>query len=147
MRQAERVQLGPRNNRELICILPHLQWLSSVIDKESLTGHGDFMQRIAFLLRLREGTEAAYDEAHANVWPEMLALLKRSGISEYSIFRRDQLLFLTMHVENFDETWARIEADPVNTRWQQAMAPYFAPLDPLQPGERFPMMREIFFMP
>ena len=105
------------------------------------------MQRIAFLLRLREGTEAAYEAAHASVWPEMLALLKRSGISEYSIFRRDQLLFLTMHVENFEETWARIEADPVNTRWQQAMAPYFAPLDPLLPGERFPMMREIFFMP
>jgi L-rhamnose mutarotase len=93
------------------------------------------MQRIAFLLRLREGTEAAYDEAHANVWPEMLALLKRSGISEYSIFRRDQLLFLTMQVENFEATW------------QQAMAPYFAPLDPLRPGERFPMMQEIFFMP
>ena len=105
------------------------------------------MQRIAFLLRLREGAEAAYDAAHAHVWPEMLALLKQSGISEYSIFRRDQLLILTMHVENFEETWARIEADPVNTRWQRAMAPYFAPLDPPRPGERFPMMREIFFMP
>ena len=57
------------------------------------------MQRVAFLLRLRPGTEEAYDEAHAAVWPEMLALLKRAGISEYSIFRRDQLLFLTMHVE------------------------------------------------
>jgi hypothetical protein len=27
------------------------------------------------------------------------------------------------------------------------MAPYFAPLDPLRPGERFPMMQEIFYMP
>jgi L-rhamnose mutarotase len=109
------------------------------------------MQRVAFLLRLRPGTEEAYDEAHKQVWPEMLALLKRAGISEYSIFRRDQLLFLTMHVENFEETWARIEADPVNTRWQRAMATYFAPpdpaLDPLRPGERFPMMREVFYMP
>ena len=56
-----------------------------------------------------------------------------------------------MRVENFDETWARIEADPVNTRWQQAMATYFAPvdpaLDPLQAGERFPMLREVFYMP
>ena len=104
------------------------------------------MQRIAFLLRLRPGTEEAYDQAHAAVWPEMLALLKRSGVSEYSIFRRDQLLFLTMQVEDFEETWRRIEADPVNTRWQQAMAPYFAPLDPLEPGERFPMMREVFYL-
>jgi L-rhamnose mutarotase len=105
------------------------------------------MQRIAFLLRLQQGAEEAYDKAHAEVWPEMLALLKRAGISEYSIFRREQLLFLTMSVENFDETWTRIEADPVNARWQQAMAPYFALLDPLQPGERFPMMREIFYLP
>lgn len=105
------------------------------------------MQRIAFLLHLRPGTEEAYDQAHAAVWPEMLALLKRAGVSEYFIFRRDQLLVLTMQVEDFEETWARIEADPVNTRWQQAMAPYFAPLDSLQPGERFPMMREVFYMP
>ena len=73
------------------------------------------MQRVAFLLRLRPGAEEAYDKAHEEVWPEMLALLKRAGISEYSIFRRDQLLVLSMHVDNFDETWARIEADPVNT--------------------------------
>jgi L-rhamnose mutarotase len=110
------------------------------------------MQRVAFLLRLNPGTEEAYDKAHTEVWPEMLALLKRAGISEYSIYRRAQLLILTMRVENFDETWARIEADPVNTRWQQAMAPYFAPplepaLDPLRPGERFPMLREVFYMP
>jgi L-rhamnose mutarotase len=105
------------------------------------------MQRVAFLLRLRPGTEAAYEEAHQKVWPEMLALLKRSGISEYSIFRRDQMLFLALHVEDFEDTWARIEADPVNTRWQEAMAPYFAPLDPLRPGERFPMLHEVFYMP
>src|ERR1700745_647057 len=113
------------------------------------------MQRVAFLLRLRPGTEEAYDQAHKQVWPEMLALLKRAGISEYSIFRRDQLLVLTMHVENFEETWAMIEADPVNTPWQQGMAAYFAPPDPapdsalgpLRPGERFPMMREVFYMP
>ena len=105
------------------------------------------MQRVAFLLRLRPGMEEAYDQAHAAVWPEMLALLKRAGVSEYSIFRRDQLLILTMRVEDFEETWARIEADPVNTRWQEAMAPYFAPLDPLRPGERFPMLREVFYMP
>jgi len=105
------------------------------------------MPRVAFLLRLRPGTEEAYDQAHRAVWPEMLALLQRAGVSEYSIFRREQMLVLTMQVEDFDQTWARIEADPVNTKWQAAMAPYFAPLDPLQPGERFPMLREVFYMP
>ena len=49
----------------------------------------------------------------------MLALLKRAGISEYSIFRREELLVLSMRVEDFDVTWDMIERDPVNTRWQK----------------------------
>jgi L-rhamnose mutarotase len=104
------------------------------------------MERIAFCLHLRKGMEEAYDKAHREVWPEMLALLKRVGISEYSIFRRDQLLILSMRVGNFDRAWDQIEQDPVNTRWRQAMAPYFEPIEALRPGERFPMMREIFYM-
>jgi L-rhamnose mutarotase len=105
------------------------------------------MPRVAFLLRLQAGTEEAYEAAHKEVWPEMLALLKRAGVSGYSIFRRDLQLVLTMQVENFEEVWKRIEADPVNTKWQAAMAPHFAPLDPLKPGERFPMMHEVFYLP
>jgi L-rhamnose mutarotase len=105
------------------------------------------MPRVAFYLRLREGAEDAYDEAHREVWPEMLDLLKRSGVSDYSIFRRDRLLVLSMQVEDFDASWDTIEADPINTRWQQAMAPYFDAMDDLRPGERFPMMREVFYLP
>jgi L-rhamnose mutarotase len=51
-----------------------------------------------------------------------------------------------MRVEDFDATWDMIERDPVNTRWQKEMAQYFEPLEPLAPGERFPMMREVFYL-
>jgi L-rhamnose mutarotase len=104
------------------------------------------MQRVAFLLKLRPDTGEAYDKAHEAVWPEMLALLKDAGISEYSIFRRDELLFLYMHVDDFDKTWSKIERDPVNMRWQQAMSAYFEPLGELRQGERFPMMQEVFYL-
>jgi len=106
------------------------------------------MQRVAFLLRLKPGAGPEYDAAHAHVWPEMLDLLKRSGVSEYSIFRRDELLVLTMRVEvDFETAWKKIESDPVNTRWQQAMGAFFAPLESTHPGERFPMMDEVFYLP
>ena len=99
------------------------------------------------MLRLRPGAAAAYDESHRAVWPEMLALLKRAGVSEYSIYRRDELLILALRAEDFDATWSRIENDPVNLRWQQAMAPFFAPNEGLRPGERFPMLEEVFYLP
>ncbi len=105
------------------------------------------VKRYAFLLRLRPGTSQAYDEAHRAVWPEMLALLKGAGISEYSIYRRDDLLVLTLRAADFEATWRLIEGHPVNLRWQQAMAPLFAPNVGLRPGERFPMMEEVFYLP
>ena len=105
------------------------------------------MPRVAFLLRLQPGTEDAYEAAHKEVWPEMLALLKRAGISEYSIYRRDELLILALRAADFESTWQKIESDPINTRWQKAMAPFFAPNEGLRPGERFPMMEEVFYLP
>ena len=103
--------------------------------------------RYAFMLRLRPGTAKAYEAAHRSVWPEMLALLKEAGISEYSIYRRDDLLILALRADDFESTWNRIENHPVNLRWQAAMAPYFAPIDGLRPGERFPMLEEVFYLP
>jgi len=112
----------------------------------STTGSGR-PKRYAFMLKLRPGVADAYEEAHRAVWPEMLALLKRAGISEYSIYRRDELLILALRTEDFEATWKHIENDPVNLRWQAAMAPYFAPVEEIRPGERFAMLEEVFYLP
>jgi L-rhamnose mutarotase len=56
------------------------------------------MPRVAFRLRIKRGKEEEYDAAHKNVWPALLAKLKEVGISQYSIFRREQDLFLFMQV-------------------------------------------------
>ena len=105
------------------------------------------LKHYAFMLHLREGAADAYEKAHREVWPEMLALLKSAGISEYSIYRRDKLLILTLRAADFEATWSRIDNDPVNLRWQQAMAPLFTPMEPVWTGERFQMMQEVFYLP
>lgn len=104
------------------------------------------MPRCAFRLRLKADAIAAYDEAHENVWPELLARLKEVGISDYSVFRRGQDLFLVMQVADFDDAWDKLADDPVNLRWQAEMARYFEPVPDLQPGERFAMMKEVFYL-
>jgi L-rhamnose mutarotase len=52
-----------------------------------------------------------------------------------------------MRVEDFDTTWSKIDNDPVNLRWQEAMSAFFAPLKGLRPAERFPVMEEVFYLP
>jgi L-rhamnose mutarotase len=104
------------------------------------------MPRIAFRLKLQPGAVEEYEEAHRNVWPELLAKLRQVGIRDYSIFRRAQDLFLVMRVEDFNRAWDELDKDPVNQRWQKEMSRFFAPVGDLQPGERFAMMKEIFYL-
>lgn len=102
------------------------------------------MPRYAFRLRIKPEAIDRYELEHTRVWPELLAKLKEVGISDYSIFRRGQELILVLCVEDFEAAWSQLDQDPVNQRWQAFMAPLFEPLEALEPGERFPMFREIF---
>lgn len=104
------------------------------------------MPRVAFKLRLRPGAVEEYEEAHKHVWPELLAKLKAVGISEYSIFRRGLELFLVMRVDNFERAWDALDKDPVNQRWQENMSRFFDVVGDLEPGERFALMKEVFYM-
>lgn len=102
--------------------------------------------RHAFTLKLKPGKEAEYEAAHRAVWPEMLELLKSVGIREYSIFRRGQLLVLVLECADFEAAWSQLDQHPVNQRWQEFMAPLFDENEALRPGERFPMLDEVFFL-
>jgi L-rhamnose mutarotase len=44
------------------------------------------MKRVAFKMQLNKGAEWEYKKRHDELWPELKALLKSTGISEYSIF-------------------------------------------------------------
>ena len=44
------------------------------------------MQRIAFKMKLMAGCQAEYKRRHDAIWPELVALLKEHGVSDYSIF-------------------------------------------------------------
>lgn len=104
------------------------------------------MPRYAFKLRLKPDAIEEYERSHAQVWPELLAKIKAVGISEYSIFRRGQDLVLYLHVEDFDRAWDELARDPVNQRWQVEMARLFEPVPGLESGERFAMMKEVFYL-
>jgi L-rhamnose mutarotase len=107
---------------------------------------GEYVARYAFKLRLKAGAIEEYERAHANIWPELRAKIKEVGISKYSIFRRAQELILCMEVEDFDRAWDELAKDPFNQRWQNEMGRLFEPVPDQQPGERFAIMKEVFYL-
>jgi L-rhamnose mutarotase len=120
-------QLSPTRKRPAIRQQPPF---AAWADRTLSCAYNDFWSShapSAFRLRIKPDAIAGYEEDHQNVWPELLAQLKGVGISDYSIFRRDQDLVLVMRVKNFDAAWDALANDPVNLRWQAEMPTYFEP--------------------
>src|SRR5580698_1272280 len=104
------------------------------------------MPRYAFQLRIKSDAIEEYEREHQRVWPELLAKLKEVGISDYSIFRRGQELVLVLRVDDFEKAWDELDGDPVNQRWQVFMSRLFEPVPGIEAGERFAMMKEVFYL-
>ncbi|MEV4668982.1 L-rhamnose mutarotase [Microbacterium sp. LWO12-1.2] len=80
-----------------------------------------------FVYELRPGCEAEYDRHHAAVWPEVIAELRGSGITEYTIHRRGSLVISVLRRE--ERTPApelSAEARRRVDEWHDLMAPLFA---------------------
>ncbi|MFJ4761166.1 MULTISPECIES: L-rhamnose mutarotase [Kocuria] len=87
----------------------------------------DLRTRQCFLLHVRPERLAEYVEVHQHVWPEMLDALRQTGWRNYSLFLREEdgLVIGYFEAEDVAATRARMEAHPVNARWQAEMAPFF----------------------
>ncbi|WP_093798200.1 L-rhamnose mutarotase [Streptomyces sp. Wb2n-11] len=94
------------------------------------------MQRVCFLLKVRQDRIEEYRERHAAVWPDMLEALSATGWHNYSLFlREDGLLVGYLETEDFAEARAAMAATDVNARWQAEMAPFFEDEGPPFPAQ------------
>lgn len=78
----------------------------------------------AFRMQLKPGMLARYRAAHDAIWPDLTALLRSAGISDYSIFHDAQsdALFAILTRPD-DDGGVDLAAHPIMRRWWHAMAP------------------------
>jgi L-rhamnose mutarotase len=105
------------------------------------------MERVCFLLRVKEERLDEYRRRHESVWPDMLDALHATGWRNYSLFlREDGLLVGYFETADLAAALAGMEAREVNARWQAEMAPFFEGLDGRRPDEGFLRLPEIFHL-
>lgn len=77
--------------------------------------------RLAQIVRLKPSSLQAYKTCHAAVWPAVLAQIKDSNISDYSIFldERSMTLYATMKYtgSDFEADMERMRANDEVRRW------------------------------
>ena len=75
-------------------------------------------EKFAFRMFLNPGCVAEYKKRHNEIWPELTALLKTTGISDYSIFLDEEhhLLFAVLR-RTAGHRMADLPQHPVMQRW------------------------------
>ena len=81
------------------------------------------MQRISFVLNVKDGQQDEYIRRHQAVWPGVLDALQHAGIHNMSIFMHGRRLFLYMEVDNYAEAIQILGDSPESLRWEEYMAP------------------------
>lgn len=106
------------------------------------------MQRMGMVIGLEPGKLETYKELHAAVWPEILDLISRCHIRNYSIFLKEpeNLLFgyWEYHGTDFDADMAIMAADERNKEWWSFCIPCQRPFETRRQGEWWAMMDQVF---
>lgn len=85
------------------------------------------MQRHAFKMQLNPGMRDEYVRRHDEIWPELVALLRETGISNYSIHLDEPTNTLFGYLERrADHTMADLPNHPVMKRWWAYMGDIMA---------------------
>jgi L-rhamnose mutarotase len=84
-------------------------------------------EKIAFTMQLNQGQADEYRRRHDAIWPELVALLKQAGISDYSIFLDpdSHTLFAVLRRSD-DHRMASLPAEAVMQRWWAMMGDIMA---------------------
>ncbi|MGQ7843771.1 L-rhamnose mutarotase [Granulosicoccus sp. 3-233] len=100
------------------------------------------LYRRAWTMQLTEGSEAAYEAAHAEIWPELREQMTDSGIVRFFLYRSGTTIFAFQErAQPFDSTTA--PPSDITRRWWRKMAPLMETTgDDQQPIHT--VLREVF---
>ncbi|MBD5094129.1 MAG: L-rhamnose mutarotase [Subdoligranulum sp.] len=80
------------------------------------------MEHMAWKGRVKPGCKEEYKRRHAEIWPEMVEVLKAAGICNYSIFFVNDELFGYYECEKGVAYAEKVQAEsPVVDRWNEYM--------------------------
>ena len=104
------------------------------------------MKRYGQVIGLKPEHYDEYVEAHADVWPGVLAKISECNIRNYSIFHRAGQMFAYFEYvgDDFAADMQKMADDPETQRWWDWMMPMQEPLADRAEGEWWADMEEVF---
>ena len=108
------------------------------------------VKRYGKVIGVKEEKLEEYKRLHANVWPEVNAMLRACNMRNFTIFLRklpDGKHYLFMYFEytgtDLDADSKKMAADPTTQRWWKLTDPCQEPLPDRKPGDWWADMAEV----
>ena len=107
------------------------------------------MKRFCFALDLKDDARliAEYETHHKQVWPEIIASIKDSGIVALDIYKTGNRLFMIIDTTDSFSLQEKAIADNANPKvqqWEALMWKYQQALPHANAGEKWILMENIF---
>ena len=104
------------------------------------------MKRYGQVIGVRVDRLQEYKAYHADVWPDVLDMIRDCNIRNYSIFYRDGLLFAYFEYvgDDLNGDMARMAADPRTQEWWDIMMPMQKPVETPVDGKWWANMEQVF---
>lgn len=103
------------------------------------------MEKITYLIKIKEGMIEEYKRRHDELWPEIKESMRRQGIRNYTIWYYDDLdiLFAYYEVPDSEEANRICEMDPVSKKWDEYMSDIISVITDEKTGE-VKHLRQVF---
>lgn len=104
------------------------------------------MQRHGQVIRVDPAKFEEYKRLHAAVPPEVLEMIRRCNLRNYSIFHKDGWMFTYFEYvgADFAADMARMAAHPKTREWWNVVGPMQIPIETRSPGEWWAEMEPVF---
>ena len=104
------------------------------------------MKRYGSVIKVVPEKFEEYKRLHAAVWTEVLEMIQKCNIRNYSIYYRDGYLFSYYEYigDDYAADMAQMAADPETQRWWSVCKPCQQPLETRASGEWWADMEELF---
>ena len=109
------------------------------------------VKRYGDVLGIKPEKIQEYKQLHADVWPDVLKMIKECNIRNYSIYLRELeegKYYLFSYFEytgdDFEADMAKMAADPTTQKWWSVCTPCQVPIPTRKQGEWWANMEEVF---
>lgn len=106
------------------------------------------MKRVASVIGMPSENMEAYSKHHEAVWPQVLEVLSKHNVTNYSIFSFGEILF--SYFEYTGKDYAKdmdlIAQAPITQQWWSLQMPLQQPFTERKPDEWWMQIPELFHM-